>query len=131
MTSIASLLQSTLRNRFCRFPSSEQSRRRHSQKEVRNPLRPDISDKRQSKDRGDYDANLKSPFGDPRNFQVRTGSSSLLIWPQVFLIKSFGSLAKDFTREQRRDFLIHREILWESEATTPAEVINSLLALPK
>jgi hypothetical protein len=42
-------------------------------------------------------------------------------------INYFGSasselIAKDFTREQQRDFLIHKEILWESETTTPAEV---------
>src|ERR1700730_13843146 len=42
-------------------------------------------------------------------------------------INYFGSasnklIAKDFTREQRRDFLIRKEILWESETTTPAEV---------
>jgi hypothetical protein len=42
-------------------------------------------------------------------------------------INYFGSLsneliAKDFTREQQRDFLIRKEILWESETTTPAEV---------
>jgi hypothetical protein len=42
-------------------------------------------------------------------------------------INYFGSasnelIAKDFTREQQRDFLIRKEILWESETTTPAEV---------
>jgi hypothetical protein len=31
-------------------------------------------------------------------------------------------IAKDFTREQRRDFTIRKEILWESETATPAEV---------
>jgi hypothetical protein len=31
-------------------------------------------------------------------------------------------IAKDFTREQQRDFLIRKEILWESEVATPAEV---------
>jgi hypothetical protein len=30
--------------------------------------------------------------------------------------------AEDFTREQRQDFAIRREILWESETTTQAEV---------
>jgi hypothetical protein len=41
-------------------------------------------------------------------------------------INYFGSadsnlIAKDFTREQRRDFTIRREVLWESEtATQPA-----------
>jgi hypothetical protein len=39
----------------------------------------------------------------------------------------FGSpdsevLARDFTAEQRRDFTIRREILWESETATVAEV---------
>ena len=38
----------------------------------------------------------------------------------------FGSpnpalLAADFTREQRRDFTIRKEILWESETATNAE----------
>ena len=42
-------------------------------------------------------------------------------------INYFGSassklVARDFTREQRRDFAIRREILWESEAATPSEV---------
>jgi hypothetical protein len=42
-------------------------------------------------------------------------------------INYFGSasselIAKDFTREQQRDFTIRKEILWESEITTPAEV---------
>ncbi len=41
-------------------------------------------------------------------------------------INYFGSasselIARDFTREQRQDFAIRKEILWESE-TTPAEV---------
>jgi hypothetical protein len=31
-------------------------------------------------------------------------------------------IAKDFTREQPRDFTIRKEILWESETATPAEV---------
>jgi hypothetical protein len=42
-------------------------------------------------------------------------------------INYFGSassalIAKDFTREQRRDFTIRREILWESDAASRAEV---------
>jgi hypothetical protein len=42
-------------------------------------------------------------------------------------INYFGSassklIAADFTREQRRDFTIRREILWESETSTNAEV---------
>ncbi len=42
-------------------------------------------------------------------------------------INYFGSarselIAKDFTREQRRDFTIRREIIWESEQGTDAEV---------
>ncbi len=42
-------------------------------------------------------------------------------------INYFGSasselIARDFTREQRQDFAIRKEILWESETTTPAEV---------
>lgn len=42
-------------------------------------------------------------------------------------INYFGSasselIAKDFTREQRRDFTIRKEILWESETATNAEV---------
>jgi len=53
-------------------------------------------------------------------------------------INYFGSassdlIAKDFTREQRRLFTVTREILWESETATLAEVnqkeveyINSL-----
>lgn len=42
-------------------------------------------------------------------------------------INYFGSashalIARDFTREQRKDFVIHREILWESETASDAEV---------
>lgn len=42
-------------------------------------------------------------------------------------INYFGSaddklIAQDFTREQRRDFTIRREILWESESATDSEV---------
>jgi hypothetical protein len=43
-------------------------------------------------------------------------------------INYFGSasnelIAKDFTREQRRDFTICKEIIWDSETATPAEVM--------
>jgi hypothetical protein len=31
-------------------------------------------------------------------------------------------IARDFTREQRRDFTIRKEILWESETATDTEV---------
>jgi hypothetical protein len=42
-------------------------------------------------------------------------------------INYFGSasselIAKDFTREQRRDFTIRKEILWESDAALDSEV---------
>jgi hypothetical protein len=42
-------------------------------------------------------------------------------------INYFGSasnelIAKDFTREQRRDFTIRKEILWESEDASDQEV---------
>ena len=42
-------------------------------------------------------------------------------------INYFGSadnefVAKDFSREQRRDFTVRREILWESETATDHEV---------
>jgi len=42
-------------------------------------------------------------------------------------INYFGSadsqlVAKDFTRDRRRDFTIRREILWESASATDAEV---------
>lgn len=42
-------------------------------------------------------------------------------------INYFGSassdlIAKDFTREERRDFSIRKEILWESETASDAEV---------
>ena len=42
-------------------------------------------------------------------------------------INYFGSanskfIEKDFTREQRRDFTIKREILWESETALDSEV---------
>jgi hypothetical protein len=42
-------------------------------------------------------------------------------------INYFGSadstlIEKDFTREQRRDFSIRKEILWESDTATDAEV---------
>jgi len=42
-------------------------------------------------------------------------------------INYFGSasselIAKDFTRDQRKDFSIRKEILWESETASDAEV---------
>ena len=42
-------------------------------------------------------------------------------------INYFGSaghalIAKDFTRDQRRDFTIRKEIIWESEIATDGEV---------
>lgn len=42
-------------------------------------------------------------------------------------INYFGSanskiIEKDFTREERRDFIIRKEILWESETATDKEV---------
>ena len=42
-------------------------------------------------------------------------------------VNYFGSaghdiVAADFTREARRDFTVRREILWESEAASDAEV---------
>ncbi|AAK79174.1 hypothetical protein BJV85_002795 [Clostridium acetobutylicum] len=42
-------------------------------------------------------------------------------------INYFGSanndlIEKDFTREQKRDFTIRKEILWESESATDKEV---------
>jgi hypothetical protein len=42
-------------------------------------------------------------------------------------INYFGSassdlIAQDFTRDQRRDFTIRREILWESETASDSEV---------
>ena len=42
-------------------------------------------------------------------------------------INYFGSadsklIAQDFTREQRRDFTIRKEIIWESETATDSEV---------
>jgi hypothetical protein len=44
-------------------------------------------------------------------------------------INYFGSasselIAKDFSREQRRDFTIRKEILWESETATDSEVLQ-------
>jgi hypothetical protein len=42
-------------------------------------------------------------------------------------VNYFGSadselIGKDFTREQRRDFTVRKEILWESDIATDAEV---------
>jgi hypothetical protein len=47
-------------------------------------------------------------------------------------VNYFGSpshalIARDFTREQRRDFTIRREILWESESATDAETTQKEL----
>jgi hypothetical protein len=49
-------------------------------------------------------------------------------------INYFGSakselIAKDFTREQRRDFTIRKEILWESEDATVQEVTQKEIEL--
>ncbi|MGZ8939208.1 MAG: GIY-YIG nuclease family protein [Limisphaerales bacterium] len=51
-------------------------------------------------------------------------------------INYFGSanseiIARDFTKEQRRDFVIRREILWESETTTHSEVTAEELFIRK
>jgi len=46
---------------------------------------------------------------------------------------SDGLIAKDFTREQRQDFTVRREILWESETASRSEVskkeVEYILAL--
>ena len=47
-------------------------------------------------------------------------------------INYFGSasddlIAMDFTREQRRDFTIRKEILWESESASHSEVTQKEL----
>jgi len=49
-------------------------------------------------------------------------------------INYFGSanselIAKDFTRENRRDFTIRKEILWESAVATKAEVTSKEVEL--
>ena len=36
-------------------------------------------------------------------------------------------IAKDFTREQQRNFTIRKEILWESDTATPTELTAKLL----
>ena len=51
-------------------------------------------------------------------------------------INYFGSadsklIKKDFTKEQRRDFTIRKEIIWESENATKAEVIKKEIELIK
>ncbi len=51
-------------------------------------------------------------------------------------INYFGSassnyIAKDFTREERRDFTIRKEIIWESENSTTSEVIKKEMELIK
>jgi hypothetical protein len=47
-------------------------------------------------------------------------------------INYFGSvngalIAKDFTREQRRDFTIRKEILWEAESASQSDVTQKEL----
>ncbi len=49
-------------------------------------------------------------------------------------INYFGSanselIAKDFTREQRRDFIVRKQILWESESATDGDVAREEVAL--
>jgi hypothetical protein len=44
-------------------------------------------------------------------------------------IRYFGSasakhIAQDFTREQRRDFTVRREILWGSETATKSDLLR-------
>jgi hypothetical protein len=48
--------------------------------------------------------------------QDRTDSINYFGSPNIELI------AKDFTRDQRMQFTVTREILWESETATPSEV---------
>ena len=50
------------------------------------------------------------------------------------LITYFGSpsnelIEKDFTREQKRDFLVRKEIIWESDTTTKEEVLKIMSLL--
>ena len=51
-------------------------------------------------------------------------------------INYFGSassklIAKDFTREQRKDFTIRKEIIWESDSATDKEVNQKEVELIK
>lgn len=40
-----------------------------------------------------------------------------------------SAISADFTPEQLRDFTIRKEIIWESQTATPAEVTQSEVAL--
>ena len=74
-----------------------------------------------------------------RNFQDYLPERENLRWTgSNDDINYFGStnsdlIARDFTREQRRDFTIRREILWESETATWSAVttkeVEFILAL--
>jgi hypothetical protein len=51
-------------------------------------------------------------------------------------INYFGSancdlIAADFSREQRRDFAVRRELLWESESASDAELTSKEIELIK
>ena len=51
-------------------------------------------------------------------------------------INYFGSanrdlIAADFSREQRRDFAVRRELLWESESASDAELTSREIELVK
>lgn len=51
-------------------------------------------------------------------------------------VNYFGSassalIARDFTREERRDFTVRKEILWESETASDAEVSQKELEFIK
>jgi hypothetical protein len=51
-------------------------------------------------------------------------------------IRYFGSadpklIARDFTREERRDFMVRREILWESETATRSALVRKEYELIK
>ena len=78
-----------------------------------------------------------APIGEPMKVIYKVTYPNRKIYVGKDLTDSinyFGSadsalIARDFTREQRRDFTIQREILWESESALDSEVKQKELEL--
>ncbi|HYA65308.1 MAG TPA: GIY-YIG nuclease family protein [Burkholderiaceae bacterium] len=62
----------------------------------------------------------KITFPNGKIYVVKDLTDSITCFGQV----SEPLVAKDFTRKQRRDFTVRREIIWESETATDEEVAH-------
>ena len=69
------------------------------------------------------------------NYKITYPNGKLYVGKDLTdIINYFGSadsvlIARDFSRDQRRDFSIRREILWESDSATDSEVSRKEIEL--